>query len=101
MLEELCKSLLRYALAITEQINVGSCWFKSLTGFKLWATTTPNNTQQGVQTEATYNIQRRCELLASNREFKQQRRGRQREGQKISKPATFHVHHAFLYISLP
>ena len=45
-----------YALAITEQINVGSCWFKSLTGFKLWATTTtPNNTQQGVQTDATSN----------------------------------------------
>ena len=99
-MEELCKSLLRYASAITEQKNVGSCWFKSLTGFKLCATT-PNNKQQSVQTDATCNIQRRWELLANNRELKQRRRGRQRERQKISKPTTFHVHHAFLYISLP
>ena len=32
--------------------NVGSCWMKSLTGFKL-CTTTSNNMQQGGQTEAT------------------------------------------------
>ena len=32
-------TLLRYAPAITEQRNVGSCWLKSLTGFKLCATT--------------------------------------------------------------
>ena len=87
-MEELCKSLLRYASAITEQKNVGSCWFKSLTGFKLCATT-PNNKQQSVQKDATWNIQRRCELLANNRELKQRRRGRQRERQKISKPTTF------------
>ena len=36
--------------------NVGSCWLKSLTGFKL-CTTTSNNMQQGVQTNATCNIQ--------------------------------------------
>ena len=39
------------------------------------------------------------------RDFKIQRRGRQRERQKtvafISKTTTLHVHHAFLYISLP
>ena len=38
---------------------------KSLTGFKLCATT-PNNTQQGVQTDATCNIQQCWELLAYN-----------------------------------
>ena len=36
--------------------NVGSCWLKSLTGFKLFWTTrnnlTSNNMQQGVQTDA-------------------------------------------------
>ena len=36
--------------------NVGSCWLKSLTGFKLRATTS-SNMQQGVQTDATCNIQ--------------------------------------------
>ena len=44
--------------------NVGSCWLKSLTGFKLWATTS-NNMQQGVQTDATCNIQQCWELLAN------------------------------------
>ena len=38
-------TLLCYASVITEQKNVGSCWLKSLTSFKLRATT-PNNTQQ-------------------------------------------------------
>ena len=41
----------------------------------------------------------------TNRDFKIQRRGRQQERQKtiglISKTTTLHVHHAFLYISLP
>ena len=37
-------TLLRYASAIMEQM-LRSCWLKSLTGFKLCATT-PNNTQQ-------------------------------------------------------
>ena len=45
--------------------NVGSCWLKSLTGFKLCATTR-NNMQQGVQTDATCNIQQCWELLANN-----------------------------------
>ena len=49
---------------------VGSCCVrlhvaKSLTGFKLCATT-PNNTQQGVQTDATCNIQQGWELVANN-----------------------------------
>ena len=39
--------MLRYALAITEQKNVGCCWLKILTGLELSATT-PNNTQQDV-----------------------------------------------------
>ena len=43
-----------------------------------------------------------CQL---NRELKQRRRGRQRERQKsiglISRTTTLHVHHAFLYTSLP
>ena len=41
-----------------------------------------------------------------NRDFKIQRRGRQRERQKktiglISKTTTWHVHHTFLYVSFP
>ena len=48
-------------------VGVGSCCVrlhaaKSLTGFKLCATT-PNNMQQGVQTEATCNIQQFCVRL--------------------------------------
>ena len=35
-------TLFRYASAITEKRNVGSCWKKSLTGFKLCATTRHN-----------------------------------------------------------
>ena len=38
---------------------------KSLTGFKL-CPTTPNNKQQGVQTDATCDIQQCWELLANN-----------------------------------
>ena len=44
---------------------VGSCWLKSLTGFKLCATTS-NNMQQGVETDATCNIQQCWELLAND-----------------------------------
>ena len=58
-------TLLRYALAITEQKWNNSCWLKSLTGFKLSATTS-NNMQQGVQKDATCNIQQCWELLANN-----------------------------------
>ena len=50
--------------------NVGSCCArlhvaKRLTSFKLCATT-PNNMQQGVQTDETCNIQLRWELLGNN-----------------------------------
>ena len=58
-------ALFRNAAAITEQKNVGSCLLKSLTGFKLCATTR-NNMQQGVQTDATCNIQQCWELLVNN-----------------------------------
>ena len=55
-----------YASAITEQKK---CWEllaeNSLSGFKPCATTL-NNMQQGVQTEATCNIQQCWELLANN-----------------------------------
>ena len=54
-----------YASAITGQKNVGSFWHKSFTGFKLCATTS-DNMQQGVQTDATCNIQQCLELLANN-----------------------------------
>ena len=103
MLEELCKRINHCCVTLRRsrnKKNVGSCWFKSLTGFKLCATI-PNNMQQSVQTDATCNIQQCCELLASNRELRQRRRGRQRERHKISKTTTLHVHHTFLYISLP
>ena len=40
-------------------------YLKSLTGFKL-CSTTPNNMQQGVQTDATCNIQQCWELLVNN-----------------------------------
>ena len=41
--------------------NVGSCWLKRLTGFKLCATR--NNMQQSVQTDATCNTQECWESL--------------------------------------
>ena len=49
---------------------VGNCFVrlfvaKSLTGFKRWATTS-NIMQQGVQTDATCNIQQSWELLAND-----------------------------------
>ena len=59
-------TLLRYASAITQQKrSVRSCWLKSLTGFKLCATT-HNNVQQGVQMDATCNIQQCWEWLVNN-----------------------------------
>ena len=49
------------------QRNVGSRWLKSLTAFKLCLTeqltTTRNNMQQGVQTDATCNFQQCCVRL--------------------------------------
>ena len=59
MLEELCKRIQHCCATLRRsrnKRNVGSCWLKSLTGFKLCATTF-NNMQQGVQTDATCNIQ--------------------------------------------
>ena len=67
MLEELCKRIQHCCATLRRsrnKISVGSCWLKSLTGFKLCATT-PNNMQQAVQTDATCNIQH-WELLANN-----------------------------------
>ena len=68
MLEELCKRIQHCCATLRQsrnKRNVGSCWLKSLTGFKLCATTS-NNMQQGVQTDATCNIQQCWELLANN-----------------------------------
>ena len=52
------------------QRNVGSCWLERFTVFKLCARTpgptTRKNTQQGVQTDATCNIQQCWEFLADN-----------------------------------
>ena len=68
MLEELCKRI-QYCCTTLRRSrnkrNVGSCWLKNLTGFKLCATTS-NNMQQGVQTDVTCNIQQCWELLANN-----------------------------------
>ena len=58
--EELCKRIQHCCATLRRSRNgrnVGSCWFKGLTGFKLCATT-PNNMQQGVQTAGTCNIQK-------------------------------------------
>ena len=53
-------TLLHYASAITEEIRMlRSCWLKSLTCFKL-CSTTHNNLQQGVQTDAHCEIQQCC-----------------------------------------
>ena len=68
MLEELCKRIQRCCATprwSRNKRNVRSCWLKGLTGFKLCATTR-NNMQQGVQTDATCNIQQCWELLADH-----------------------------------
>ena len=52
----------------TDATTPNIVWAKTLTGFKLCATT-PNNTQQGVQTDPTCNIQQCLELLAYNVAF--------------------------------
>ena len=68
MLEELCKQIQHCCATLRRsgnKRNVGSCWLKSLIGFKLCATTR-NNIQQGVQTDATCNTQQCWELLANN-----------------------------------
>ena len=55
-------TLLRYASAITEQKK---CWELLAEKFD-WFQTLRNNTQQGVQTDATCNIQQCWELLVNN-----------------------------------
>ena len=68
MLEELCKRIQHCCATLRRsrnERNVGSCWFKGLTGFKLCAAT-PSNMQQGVHTAMTCNIQNCWELLANN-----------------------------------
>ena len=68
MLEELCKRIQHCCATFRRsrnKTNGGSCWLKSLTGFKLCAITS-NNMQQGVQTDATSNIQQCLELLVNN-----------------------------------
>ena len=72
MLEELCKRI-QHCCAMLRRSrnkrNVGSCWWlKSLTCFKLCATTF-NNMQRGVQTDATCNIQQCLEFLVNNVSF--------------------------------
>ena len=62
MLEELCKRIQHRCTTLRRsrnKRNVGSCWLKNLTGFKLYVATS-NNTQQGVQTDATCSIQHCC-----------------------------------------
>ena len=62
-------TLLRYASAITEQKK---CWellaekFKPVSNFAQQYATTSNNMQQGVQTDATCNIQQCWDLVANN-----------------------------------
>ena len=55
-------TLLRYASAITEQ---NKCWELLAEKFD-WFQTLRNNTQQGVQTDATSNIQQCWKLLVNN-----------------------------------
>ena len=65
MLEELCKRIQHCCATLRRswnKRNVGSCWLKSLTGFKLCAITR-NNIQQDVQTDETCNIQHCWEFL--------------------------------------
>ena len=68
MLQKLCKRI-QHCCAPLRRLrnkrNVGGFWLKSLTGFKLCAAI-DNNVQQGVQTDATRNIQQCWELLVNN-----------------------------------
>ena len=68
MLEERCKWIQHCCATLRRsrnKRNVGSCWLKSLTGFKLCATTS-NNIQQHATADARCNIQQCWELLVSN-----------------------------------
>ena len=55
-------TLLRYASAITEQKKFGELLAEKFDWFRILR----NNMQQGVQTDATCNIQQCWELLANN-----------------------------------
>ena len=68
MLDELCKRIQHCCATLQRSRNkrkVGSCWLRSLIGFKLCATT-PNNTQQGVRRTQTCNTQQCWKLLNNN-----------------------------------
>ena len=65
MLEELCKRIQHCCATLRKsrnKRNVGSCWVKSLTGFKLCAVSR-NNMQQGVQTDVPCSIQQCCVIF--------------------------------------
>ena len=73
MVEELCERILHCCTKLQRSRNtrnVESCWLKRFTVDKLCAITpgptTRKNTQQGVQTDATCNIQQRWEFVAHN-----------------------------------
>ena len=49
MLQELCKRIQHCCASLRRsrsKRNVGSCWLETLTGFKLWATTSNNRAEQ-------------------------------------------------------
>ena len=58
-------TLLRYAPVITEQKKCWDLLAQTIDRFQPLHTT-PNNMQQGAQTDAIYNIQQCWELLANN-----------------------------------
>ena len=73
MLGELCKRIQHCCATLRRSRNrgnAGSCWLKTFTVFKLCARTPGptirKNTQQGVQTDATCNIQQCWEFVAHN-----------------------------------
>ena len=59
-------TLLRYTSAITEQKKCWELLAEKLSNFAQQHATTSNNMQQGVQTDATCNIQQCWELLPNN-----------------------------------
>ena len=65
--EELCKRIQHCCATLRRprnKRNVGSCWLKNLTGFKLCATT-PNNTQQHATT-CSNRVCKRTQHVTSN-----------------------------------
>ena len=59
-------TLLRYASAIREQKKCWELLAETVSNFAQQHATTSNNMQQGVQTDATSNIQQCWELLVNN-----------------------------------